>query len=326
MKAFGRIPISLLVLLLCTVRISAAVGGKATHRHPSSIGGDDDEVTITEADVEARRVHEPHDMMEYGRAMVEAVVIGRPSVDFSSILQNGDNAVEILTALCHPSRLIRSIFLSWVATEAWSKSGLFRRGFRLPKQQQTGKRYKRVTTTRKTYTRKVKGLIEEPMDEEQFNQQYASSHREQRVQAGKAKDTFGGLVPESQEKGDFLTKTNREKILNKFEVKSPERRYKPRAAKKRFTFLRLTRKKKFSVIWAVGYILSPFLLTPIGGAIAGWAGICCIGAELVPWVDKKLKLNSLDDNELLEWLVDTLRDSDFLKAILFGLIVGGISL
>lgn len=69
-------------------------------------------------------------------------------------------------------------------------------------------------------------------------------------------------------------------------------------------------------------MLSPCLVTPIGGAIAGWTGVLCVGAELIPWVDKKFKLDVLEDNELLEWLLEPFRDNDLLKALLFGSFVG----
>jgi len=264
-----------------------------------------------------------HVMVAHGRAMVEAVVVGRPSVDFGSVIQQGDT-VELWMALCHPSRLVRSIILGWVTTEAWRQCGLFRRRSRRPKIQE-GKRYKRVTSTRKTYKREIKGMIEEPMEDEIFEQQYATSRHKQ-AQARKTSDSFRNLVPESQEKGSLLTKDHKENLLKDYEVK--RRRHKaPKIGNPRlFRFLRLTRKKKFTVASTLGYNLSPFLLTPIGGAIAGWMGVLCIGAELIQWIDNKSKLDVLEDNEFLEWLIEPFRDNEVLKAFLIGSFVGSMSL
>ena len=331
--------IILLLLLLCAARVSAGVGGgKAiSHRHPHSstttlgdlLEGTDDQAERNSTQGEPTRILAgPRARMayyaNYGCSTMEAVVVGRPHVDFGSILQQGD-AAEIIMALCHPSRLIRSMLLSWVATEAWRQSGLFQRR-RRPKKQREGKRYRRFTSTRKTYKKQVKGVIEEPLDEEQFQQKYASSRRGQRDQARKSSDTFSNLVPESQEKGNSLTKTQKESLLKEYEVSRPGSRHKPKTGKKRFGFkfgfLRLTRKKKFSVAWSLGHILSPCLMTPMGGAIAGWMGVLCVGAELIAWVDKKFKLDALEDNELLEWLLEPFRDNDILKAVLFGSIAG----
>lgn len=338
----------LLLLLLCAARVAAGAtgGNKATHRYPritttTSLEDQDldtDEAkrrNITQAAGEptTRNISGPpaaaimaQHIYTYGCSIMEAAVVGRPHV--RCILKQGD-AAEILAALCHPSRLIRSIVLSWVATEAWRQCGLFSR--RRPKKQREGKKYRRFTSTRKTYKKKIKGLMEEPMDDEEelFQQEYARS----RGSAGRrgrdrkpGDDTLSNLVPESQEKGNSLTKGQKENLLKKFEVSSrPGSRHKPpKNGRKRFGFKfpRLSRKKKFRVVWILGHMLSPCLVTPIGGAIAGWTGVLCVGAELIPWVDKKFKLDVLEDNELLEWLLEPFRDNDLLKALLFGSFVG----
>lgn len=327
----------MILLLLCAATVSAGIGGgRAKNRqqpHSSSsttsggdlLEGNDDpaETNITQAEP-TKNIARHHSILaygaNYGRSIMEAVVVGRPHVDFGSILEQGDVA-EILLVLCHPSRLIRSLVLSWVATEVWRQSGLFQKR-RRPKKLREGKRYRRFTSTRKTYKKQIKGVIEEPLDEELFQQEYASSRREQR--ARKSSDTFSNIVPESQEKGNALTKTQKESLLKEYEVSRPKCRLKSKTGKKIFKlgFPRLTRKKKFRLAWSLGHMLSPCLMAPMGAAIAGWMGVLCVGAELIPWVDKKCKLDVLEDNELLEWMLEPFRDNDILKALLFGSMVG----
>lgn len=316
-----RLP--LLLFLVCATRVFASIGSKTSHRNLNSASSNDGNnhaswnVPKSIAPMHAAVVAQ-------GPAMVEAVVVGRPSIDFGSMIQRGDT-VELWMALCHPSRLIRSILLGWVTTEAWRQCGLFRRRSIRPKRQE-GKRYKRVTSTRKTYKREIKGMVEEPMEEELFEQQYATSRRKQ-AKARKTSDSFQNLVPESQEKGSLLTKDHKENLLKDYEVKR-RRRKAPKIGnnKRLFRFLRLTRKKKFMVASTLGYNFSPFLLTSLGGASAGWMGVLCIGAELIQWIDNKLKLDVLEDNDFLEWLIEPFRDSEVLKAILVGSFVGSMSL
>lgn len=332
---------AMILLLLCAATVSAGIGGgRAKNRqHPHSsttslgdlLEGNDDptELNITQAEP-TRNLEGQHDILtygaNYGRSIMEAVVVGRPHVDFGSIVEQGDVA-EIFLVLCHPSRLIRSLVLSWVATEVWRQSGLFQKR-RRPKKLREGKRYRRFTSTRKTYKKQIKGVIEEPLDEELFQQEYASSRREQRART--SSDTFSNIVPESQEKGNALTKTQKERLLKEYEVSRPKSRLKSKNVLKSKTgkkifklgFPRLTRKKKFRLAWSLGHMLSPCLMAPMGAAIAGWMGVLCAGAELIPWVDKKCKLDVLEDNELLEWMLEPFRDNDILKALLFGSMVG----